>query len=253
MKDKSLITIIIVLLVGSMLVYSLFIINSEPIIYSSVGNSCPSFQDLISYANQWITQSQCTGLPVATGDKIYVYLATTEGAGWTQAQLDGFANNLKDYMYTASYGALDMEFITEINADQSNPNIDHSLIGNQIKGIYYLSKTYPTESINWINSQNFNANINWLFSSAAYHAPMPNGWTTLVGTYTSGCNEIIDANTIHDLCKESAHELGHTLFACLDNSGDIMRPTTQYPYTGHYPPDCIDKINYYIPQLTTYQ
>ena len=184
--------------------------------------------------------------------QMYIYLASTKDSGISSAELTKFASSLKKYMNEASYGYLDnINFILESNANENNPKVTKSQIGTKIKGAYYLAKSYPTNAENFW--ENYDAKIPWFLSSALYKAPFPFAWTTIVSGNldSTGCIEILSPGSTHNLCRETAHELAHSMFACDDNTGDIMRPTPEFPYTGHFPPVCITKIKKYIPNLVS--
>jgi len=180
--------------------------------------------------------------------QIYIYLASTTSSGIDSAELTKFASSFKNYLYEASFGYLDnINFVLEPYANEVNPNIDHSQIGNKIKVAYYLIQGSPSiQTSNFWES--YNSNINWIFSAAYMKAQFPLAWTTIVqGDLSSdGCWELGGS---HDICKESAHELAHAFFACDDYSGDIMRPLPDLPMTNHYPPKCLELIKSYMPQL----
>ncbi len=192
------------------------------------------------------------GKASSTG-QVYVYLGATSDSNFTQEELDRFVVSFKKYINQASYGYLDnINFITEANANQNNPRVNVFEIGSKIKGAYYFSKEYPIDAQNfWLSK---NSNISWIFSSALMKSNFPFAWTTIISgdLDKGGCSETFNFST-HDLCRETAHELAHAIFACDDNTGDIMRCTTEYPctYPGHFPPACLNLIKSYMPQLVS--
>lgn len=184
--------------------------------------------------------------------QVYIYLATTPDSGMTQVELDRFIISFKNYLYQASYGYLNnINFITELNANSTNPNINKSLIGTKIKGTHYLTANFDSTSmVYW--RDNYNANIKWTFSAAIWHSRFPWSFTTYNGRLTpDGCAQLFLGGSSGDVCRETAHELAHAIFACDDDTGDIMRCTNEYPctYPGHFPPVCLNLMKDYMPQL----
>lgn len=184
--------------------------------------------------------------------QIYIYVISTPDTGLNEQKLTIFTDNWKEYLKQASYGVLDnVNFIIEIrNSNISNLKVPESEIGTKVKGLYVFSKSYPQEIFASFY-ENYNSNINWsfpLFSSAAIKSNFPVAWTTwdIDGNYyAGGCYE----QNKH-LCTESSHELFHALFDCNEGEGNIMGFKDNLKDYNHAPPICLEKIKYYIPQLS---
>lgn len=185
---------------------------------------------------------------------VRIYLATPQSIGWSQQDLNNFASAMDSWFSEATYGMFNnVEFVTEANADFSNPGVSHSRFGTDIKVAFHISDVYPTSGRTFFRQ--FSSGINWLMSSASFHSIyVPWGWTTIPSTHIydgTGCFARSNSGGYIDLCKTTAHELGHAMFGCRDYDGDIMRPLLGLNDNNHYSPICLERVKYYIPQLVS--